>query len=178
MAELATLARPYAKAAFEVAADANKFADWSIFLGNAATAASEGAVDTLLSDPSQSGSQLAELFIDITGSESFVPGKNFLSVLAKNKRLALLPVIAEQFEKLKAEKEQSIDVEIITALEISDDTQATLVSALSKKFNRDINISNSVDKELIGGAIIRAGDLVIDGSVRGKLEKLAEAITS
>jgi F-type H+-transporting ATPase subunit delta len=99
-------------------------------------------------------------------------------LLAENKRLVLLPEISLLFENLKANQEKSVDVEITTAFEISSDVSSKLAQALKDRLQREIKLATSVDQSLIGGAIIRAGDNVIDGSVRGKLSKLAESMNS
>ncbi len=116
--------------------------------------------------------RLADLFRDELNDRS----RRFLNVLAENKRLELLPEIAEQFEVRRAEAEQSLDVEIISAYPLTDAQADNLKSALNRKYEREINLSSSVDAQLMGGAIIRAGDNVIDGSIRGKLDKLRESL--
>ena len=105
-------------------------------------------------------------------------GQNLVNVLAENKRIALLPQIFEQFEHLKAELEKAVDVEIISAFAVSDESKQKLTDALKAKLAKDVRVTTVVDETLVGGAIIRAGDMVIDGTVRGKLTKLAEAMNS
>lgn len=178
MAELITLARPYAKAAFEVAMQDNALESWSRMLALSAAITGESGVDTVLSSPSLTSEQIAESFIGVLAEELDAKGKNFVQLLAENKRLVLLPEISTLFDSLKANQEKSVDVEITTAFEISSDISNKLAQALKDRLQRDIKLATSVDQSLIGGAIIRAGDNVIDNSVRGKLSKLAESMNS
>ena len=178
MAELSTLARPYAKAAFQSGLDAGALDAWSGMLKTAAAVAGDSAVAGLLSDPSLTSEQMAAAFTDLLGDELNDQGKNFIRLLAENKRLVLLPTISTLFHSLKANQEKSIDVDITTAFEVSSETLNTLVQGLKERLARDINLSTSVDSDLIGGAVVRAGDTVIDNSVRGKLVKLAESMNS
>lgn len=178
MAELSTLARPYAKAAFEHAAAKGELQGWSESLGIAAAVAQQGEVDKLLSSPSYTAEQQAQQLIEICGDALNEQSTNFIKLLADNRRLKLLPFIQQQFETLKANREKSIEVDVVSAGEITPEQQSKLGSALSVKLGRDVNVQVSVDKTLLGGAIIRAGDTVIDGTIRGRLAKLAEALNS
>lgn len=178
MAELITLARPYAKAAFETALQDDALDKWSNMIALSAAVANEEGVSAILSSPSLSSDQIAEAFIGVCGDELDEKGKNFISLLAENKRLVLLWEISSLFETLKANQEMSVDVEITTAFEISSDVSNKLAQALKDRLKREIILATSVDQSLIGGAIIRAGDNVIDSSVRGKLSKLAESMNS
>ncbi len=178
MAELTTLSRPYAKAAFEVALADNALDKWSAMTGIAGAVASQSAVRELLAAPSLSSEQIAQAFIDVCGDELDEKGQNFIRLLAENKRLVLLPEIAELYENLKAQQEKSLDVEITTAFEVSEAVASKLADALKSRLQRDIRLATKVDQSLIGGAVIRAGDTVIDSSVRGKLAKLAESMNS
>jgi len=178
MAELTTLARPYAKAAFEVAAYADSLQTWSSMLTQMASVVSNDRVAELLLSPSLTGGQQAQIVIDLCGDEINVQLQNFVTVLSENKRLSLLPEIVGLFDILKAEQELTVDVEISTAFPLADEIEKKLAKAIKVKLNRDVKIHSQIDKNLIGGTIIRAGDLVIDDSVRGKLHKLAEAMGS
>ena len=178
MAELTTLARPYAKAAFEVALADNDLESWSKSLGNAAALVMNGEVKSFLATPSLSAEQTAQAFIQLCGEGLSDKGRKMVSLLAENKRLALLPQIFELYELLKANQEKSLDVEVTTAFDISSEVSSALVVALKDRLQREIRLSTRVDQTLIGGALIRAGDTVIDSSVRGKLAKLAESINS
>jgi len=178
MAELSTLARPYAKAAFQAAVDANALEQWSEMLTYSSAVTQNEDVVKLLSNPGLTGQQQAQTLIEVCGDKLNEAGQNLVSVLAENKRISLLPQILEQFEHLKAEQEKSVDVEIVSAFEVADETKQKLTQALKAKLAKDVRVTTSVDETLVGGAIIRAGDLVVDGSVRGKLAKLAEAMNS
>ena len=178
MAELITLARPYAKAAFETALQDDALDKWSSMIALSAAVAGEGGVSTFLSSPSLSSEQIAEAFVGICGDELDAKVKNFVTLLAEYKRLVLLPEISSLFEILKANQEKSVDVEITTAFEISSDIAEKLANSLRSRLEREINLATKVDQSLLGGAVIRAGDTVIDSSVRGKLTKLAESINS
>ncbi|MFK7914646.1 MAG: F0F1 ATP synthase subunit delta [Pseudomonadales bacterium] len=176
MAELATLARPYANAAFDIAKGDTALDVWSRMLALLGGAAETDAVQQLLETPEVEDSDKAKRLGDLFGSELNDGGKRFLQVLAENKRLGLLPEIAEQFEERRAEELQVLDVEVISAYPVSDAQAKTLADGLQRKFGREINMTSRVDDSLIGGAIIRAGDTVIDGSVAGRLTKLKETL--
>lgn len=178
MAELSTLARPYAKAAFQYAADANDLQAWSDSLALVAAVAQQQAVVKLLSSPSYTAAQQAEKTIEICGDAINDKSRGFIQVLAENRRLQLLPQISQQFEVLKANREKTVEVSVVSATEISTEQQNKLASALSAKLEREVSMQVSIDDSLLGGAIVRAGDTVIDGSIRGRLAKLAEALNS
>ncbi|MFP8966909.1 F0F1 ATP synthase subunit delta [Pokkaliibacter sp. CJK22405] len=178
MAELTTFARPYAKAAFQFAQEKGELSQWSEMLALAAVVAEDAAFRKVLSDPALTAEQQAQAVIDVCADKVTESGKTFFLTMAQQKRLVLLPEVSALFETLKAETENSTDVLVVSAFEMSDAEQEKLATALKAKLNRTITMSTEVDKSLIGGLIIKAGDMVIDGSVRGKLAKLAEAIQS
>lgn len=178
MAELSTLARPYAKAAFEFAAAAGDLQGWSDSLAVAAAVAQQDAVEKLLRSPSYTAAQQAEKMVQICGDSLSSKALNFVQVLAENRRLQLLPNIYQQFEVLRANREKTLEVTVTAAAAISSEQQEKLASALSAKLERTVNMQVSVDSNLIAGAVVRAGDTVIDGSIRGRLAKLAEALNS
>ncbi len=178
MAELSTLARPYARAAFEYARDHDSLAQWSEQLAVAAAVTGHDAVADALGNPSLTGERRAELVASICGDQIGQEGRNFLAILAENDRLELLPQISSQFDQFKANLEKSVDVEVVSAFDLADNTRDRLAEVLSNKFQRSVNVSTTTDSDLIGGVLIRAGDLVIDGSVRGRLNKLADAMNS
>ena len=177
MAELSTLARPYAKAAFEYAVT-DDLTTWSTQLALAAAVAQADNMVKVLSSPSLTSTQQAQHFIDVCGEALSAKAQNFIKVLADNKRLALLPEIAALYEQFKANREKSVDVEVATAFELDADIQEKLATALSGKLERDVNVQTSIDKSLLGGVVVRAADVVIDGSIRGRLNKLAETMNS
>ena len=178
MAELSTLARPYAKAAFEFAADAEDLQGWSTSLATAGAVAQQPAVVKLLSSPSSTAAQQAAAVIEICGDALSATGQNFIAILSENRRLQLLPQISHQFDIMKANREKAVEVDVVAAHEMGADQQQQLSDALSAKLERKVNIQVSLDKSLLGGAVIRAGDTVIDGSIRGRLTKLAESLNS
>jgi F-type H+-transporting ATPase subunit delta len=178
MAELSTLARPYAKAAFEYARDHNALEEWSAQLATCAAVAADDVVKTVLENPSLTNEQQAATLNDVCGDSTGTEVKSFVCILSSNKRIALLPEIQAQFELFKANQEKSVDVEVISAFDLDDATVTKLSEALGKKLERDVKVSTATDQDLLGGVLIRAGDLVIDGSVRGRLNKLAEAMNS
>lgn len=176
MAELTTLARPYAKAAFMAAKEDKDLAGWSKALEVAASVSAHDKVQNLLQSPSLTSEQKSESFCALCGGDLDSKQQNFMHSLAQNRRLILLPQIAILFELYKANHEKAIDVSVESAFEISSDLEKQLISALSKKLERDVTLQTSVNEALLGGALIRAGDTVIDGSVRGRLAKLAETL--
>ncbi|MGK0440729.1 MAG: F-type H+-transporting ATPase subunit delta [Pseudohongiellaceae bacterium] len=176
MAELSTLARPYAKAAFEFADSVNELAEWSTQLATAAAVAQAENITKVLTSPSLTTDQQAQTFIDVCGDALNGKAKNFIRVLADNKRLALLAEISALYEGFKANREKSVDVEIATAFELDADIQDQLAKALSSKLKREVKVQTTINKDLLGGVVIRAADVVIDGSVRGRLAKLGEAM--
>jgi len=167
MAEALTIARPYAKAAFETAQATQQLAAWSRMLAAAAAGVGEPAVQTL---------QIARIFIELVGQELGDSGANFIRLLAENRRLGLLPVIAQVFAQLRADAERTIEASVISASPLGDEERAALARALKQRLNREVTLQCETDSRLIGGAVIRAGDLVIDGSVRSKLERLGLAL--
>lgn len=176
MAELSTLARPYAKAAFEFAVKGDDLAGWSSQLATAAAVASSDKMVKVLSSPALTSGQQAQMFIDVCGSDLGDKVQNFVQVLAENKRLALLPQISALFEEFKANREKSVEVNVATVYELDETAKQNLAAKLSGLLDREVTISTTVDKDLIGGVLIRAADVVIDGSIRGRLSKLAEAM--
>ena len=178
MAELTTLARPYAKAAFEYALTANTLQSWFEALDVSAAVAGQDQVKKALGSSGLSAEQKAAVFVQVCGEQLDANFKNFIQTLASNKRLALLPYIKELFANLKAQQEKTIDVEVTAAYELPVDLINKLAQSLSAKLDREVTVNSSVDKSLLGGAIIHTGDMVIDGSVRGRLAKLAEALKS
>lgn len=178
MAELTTVARPYAKAAYEAALKQGTVAEWSATLGLSAAVANEEKMKMVLDHPALTSVQKAEAFIGVCDEQMNEASRNFVQVLAENGRLALIPEIARLFEEFKAQQEQSIDVTVETAFELTQEQEEKLAQALTKKLEREVRIHGELNKTLLGGVVIRAGDMVIDASVRGKLAKLAEAIYS
>ncbi|WP_339847710.1 F0F1 ATP synthase subunit delta [uncultured Halopseudomonas sp.] len=178
MATINTLARPYAKAAFEFASSANTLDAWSGMLALAAAAVEDDAFAQRMRNPGLTDERKAEDLLMVCEGHIDEGFGNFVKTLAEHDRLPLIPVIAELYEQHKAEHDRSIVVEVESAFELSDDQQKTLATALTKRLDRTVTPHVTINPALIGGVLIRAGDLVIDGSVRGKLDKLAEALKS
>lgn len=178
MATITTLARPYAKAAFGFASTAAALDAWSGMLALAAGAATEPVLVERMRNPGLTRDRKADDLLMVCEGHTTPEFENFIRTLAENDRLPLIPVIAELFEQYKAEHDRSIAVEVESAFEMTDDQQKTLATALTKRFDRTVTPHVTINPSLIGGVLIRAGDLVIDGSVRGKLAKLAEALKS
>ena len=176
MAELSTLARPYAKAAFEHANEKGAVDQWAEMLSLLAGLSDFDAVAELVRAPDQTPAEKAEKLIAICDDGLNAQGANFLRNLADNRRLSLLPEIQVQFNAFQAEQEKTLDVDVLAARAMDQDQQDRLAAALQQRLERTINIKVSVDATLIGGAVIRAGDTIIDGSVSGRLARLAEAI--
>ena len=176
MAERATIARPYARAAFAHAQASKDLAGWSKLLGAAATAAADKRVSRLFGNPHVTSDELVDLLGGMSQHAAGDQGKNFLRALAANRRLALLPLIAQHYEKLRAEVEGVVDVEVIAAREIAAPQQKRLEAALAKRLGREVRMHTTIDAALLGGAIVRAGDFVIDGSLKGRLERLGSAL--
>ncbi|NKQ13457.1 F0F1 ATP synthase subunit delta [Pseudomonas sp. SST3] len=173
-----TLARPYAKAAFEFASAAGRIDAWSGMLSLAAVAVDVPQVAELLKNPRLTSESKVQTLVQLLGSDIDEAFRNFVSTLGDNDRLDVLPTIRELFEELKAEAEKTLDVEVQTAFELTPAQLQTLAAALSKRLDRTVNPQQVVNPALIGGVVIRAGDVVVDGSVRGKLSQLAESLKS
>ena len=180
MAERITIARPYAKAVFQLASGQKRLAPWSGALAAAAAVVQDERVAALIGSPAVTPAQLAEftsgVAVAAVGEAGFdEQAKNFIATLAANRRLDLLPEIAARYEQLRAEAERVIDVTVTSAVALSDAQRAAITRALGKRLEREVRLHCSLDPALIGGAVVRAGDLVIDGSVRAGLSQLAAA---
>lgn len=176
MAELATLARPYARAVFDQAQATGSLHAWSEGLSVLSAVSADVKIQQMYSSPSLTAVQQARAVIDVCGDALDAKMQNLIHLLADNGRLPLLPEVAAQFEQLKADQERTVEVEITSAFAVDASTEQKLADALRTKLDRAVSVRSEVDESLLGGVVIRAGDLVIDGSVRGKLAKLSEAL--
>ena len=176
MAEFTTIARPYAQAAFKLAQQNQAIPVWSEMLGVAAVVAADTGMRKLLDNPRVTPTQLAELFVDICGDRLNDDGRNMLRLLAERRRLVLLPEIFGLYEQFKNEAEGAVQAQLISAFPATDAQKQTIAAALKQRFGRDVQMEYVTDPTLMGGAVVRAGDLVIDGSVRGKLTRLGTAL--
>ncbi len=176
MAELTTVARPYAQAVFERAQETGRLADWSDELHFAAAVAADPQMADIIESTRLTKAELAELFIGVCAERLSDDARNLVRLLAENRRLVLLPEIAAVYEVLRAAAERTVEAEMVSAYPLDDAQRGRIAEALKARLGRNVTLSATVDESLIGGAIIRAGDLVIDGSVRGKLGRLASAL--
>ncbi|WP_028485621.1 F0F1 ATP synthase subunit delta [Thiomicrorhabdus chilensis] len=176
MAELMTIARPYAEAAFAVAKEKNQLTEWSEELANLSTIASDDAMQAMIGNPEYSDENVLSVFESVMGANLTAEGKNLLSVMAENKRLAALPGVSETFEELKAEEDKRVRATIITARKATVEQKKKLSAALNAKFDAEVEISYEEDPDLIAGIKIKVGDWAIDGSAVSQLNKLGAAI--
>jgi F-type H+-transporting ATPase subunit delta len=182
MADQSTIARPYAKALFDLARSSGKLAAWSEALNAAAAVLAEPNAQRVLASPTLDDGKRADFIramsVGLKGADVFetTQGKALLALLAENDRLALLPDIAAQFDALKAHAENKVKVKFISAAAADPKVVEQVTQALKVRLGREVELELEVDATLIGGAIIRAEDMVIDGSVRARLEKLAHTL--
>jgi F-type H+-transporting ATPase subunit delta len=176
MSEAITTARPYAQAAFDEAQQLSDLKGWSEMLVTLAEAMSHPEVRSLATDPRISKSSLENLVEALAGGQPSIQQRNFVRILVDNQRLLLLPEIAAIYEALRAEAEKTVNVVVDSAFELSAAQQEKIISSLKAKMGCEITLSCNVNKELLGGAIIRAGDKVIDGSARTRLTEMANAL--
>ena len=176
MAEATSVARPYAVAAFDEARRLNDLKGWSDMLQSAAQAVANPEVRAIIVIPSVPRSQLEGLMLALSGDKISASGRNFIKLLVESQRLELLPEIAVMFEAMRAEAENSVDVVVTSAFDLNETQKQKITAAMKKRLNREIRLSCEINRELLGGVIIRAGDQVIDGSASAHLSKLATAL--
>lgn len=174
MANLSSIARPYAFAAFEVAREAKELPQWKTFLDTAALIAKDKDLARLLHNPEISSHKLYELFAGIMPTLLDEKRRNFLLLLSQNRRFAALPEIVAFYNAYVAELEKISNVRVVTAVAIDNAYKQKLAAALAKRIKREVTLHCEIDPNIIGGAIIHIGDSVIDGSIRGKLTRLLE----
>jgi len=176
MSQTLTLARPYARAVFKMAREQQRMPQWSNLLNWSARAVAEPAVQSLLGNPGVSPQALTGIVVPPGDIDPLF--QQFLSVLADTRRLDVLPEIAGLFDALRAEEERTVRATITSANPLAEDEVAKLRASLVKRFGREVVVTTAVDPALIGGAVIDAGDVVIDGSLRSKLERLGAALAN
>ncbi len=176
MAESITVARPYAQAAFDEASKLGKLKAWSDTLQAAAQAVVNLEVRAIITSPRAVKSQIENLMLALCGDKISATERNFIRLLIENQRLILLPDIATMFDALRAEAEKNVEVVVTSAFEMDEAQKQKIAAAMKKRLGRDIRLSSKVDRGLLGGIIIRAGDQVIDGSARTQLSELANAL--
>ncbi|MBB1313227.1 MULTISPECIES: F0F1 ATP synthase subunit delta [Aliivibrio] len=177
MSTMTTIARPYAKAAFDFAVEKNELNQWVQMLTFCSEVTKNKDMAQLL-DGAVAPEKLAEIFISICGEQLNEFGQNLIHIMAENGRLKVLPDVLDQYIFLQHEFEKVIDAEIISAIELTEQQKADIGAKLEARLERKVKLNCSVDEALLAGVIIRAGDLVIDNSVRGRLSRLSETLQS
>jgi F-type H+-transporting ATPase subunit delta len=175
MSEAITTARPYAQAAFEEAQKKADLKGWSEILLSLADAVTHPEIRAVATSPRVSKAQMTSLMEGLLGKATPQQG-NFVKVLVDNQRLLILPEIAAIFEGLRAEAEKTVNVVVDSAFELSAAQQQKITDSLKKRMGREIKLTCKINKELLGGVVIRAGDKVIDGSARTRLGEMANAL--
>jgi F-type H+-transporting ATPase subunit delta len=178
MADNTTIARPYAKAAFAEARADSMLDAWSGALHTAASVVEDPRMHSLLGDPHVTTAQLSQLVLDIAGAGLGEHGRNFVQILAEAHRLNCLPEIATLFDDFKDDAEGITDITVTSAAPLDAKQQQSLSAALARRLRHEVRLHCFIDPELLGGAVVRAGDLVIDGSVRGRLERIAQELVA
>ncbi|AQR66167.1 F0F1 ATP synthase subunit delta [Aquaspirillum sp. LM1] len=178
MAEIITVARPYAEAVFRLAKDEKRLLPWGDALTILAAMMENSDAVTYVTHPKRTAQEAEKLIVDVLGDRADSEVKNFIAVLLENHRLTLLPEIARQFELLKSREESVVEATVESAFPLNDAQAAELATTLKAQFGKDIRLSTSVDPNLIGGVRIKVGDEVIDASVRGKLQAMAVSLKS
>lgn len=176
MAERKTLARPYAEAAFQLAQERNELKSWGDMLDMAAVIASDSRVSAVTHDPRVERGAVAEFFASLIGDNMAKDGNNFFKLLLENDRVGLLPEIAELYRGFRADAEGRVEAEVLTAYELTDAQTSAIANGLKRRLGREVDIVSKVEPSLLGGVVIRADDLVIDGSVKGYLQTLSQQI--
>jgi F-type H+-transporting ATPase subunit delta len=176
MAEALTTARPYAQAAFEEALKLGDLKGWSEMLLSLTEAVGHPEVRAVVTSPRFLKAQVEKLMEGLLGSQAKSQQRNFVRILVDNQRLLLLPEIVALFEVLRAEAEKTVNVEVDSAFELSAAQQEKIISSLKARMGREIKLVCKVNKDLLGGVVIRAGDKVIDGSARTRLGEMANAL--
>ena len=176
MSELTTAARPYANAVYQIAAQVSGLGAWGDALALMAMVSADAAIVDKLTSPQLGNTRKGELLLAVIGDKLDEQQKNLIRLMAENNRLTLLPTVAELYEQYRAEAEGHIVAEVTSAFPLSDEQQASIVSALKNKMGRDVSITTTTDKSLIGGVVIKAGDTIIDGSMKARLAALATTL--
>jgi F-type H+-transporting ATPase subunit delta len=176
MAELATIARPYAEAAFALAREGNALPKWADMLKSLAAVSQDAQMQSAIDSPKLSSEQKTTLFTSVCGDSLNDVGRKFVQTVVSAGRAKLLPHIAQQFDALKNEAENTAIAVIRTAMPLTDVQRAEFEASLKRKFGKSIQVKETVDESLIAGAIISVGDQVIDGSAKGRLAAMAVGV--
>jgi F-type H+-transporting ATPase subunit delta len=178
MAEISTIARPYAVAAFKLGKETKSLAKWSEMLKFASAVSTDEKMLAFILNPKVLANELQDAFLNVCGKNLNEQGQNLIKVLVEYGRMSLLPAISSAFEELKAQDEGVLDAQIIAAAKISATQTKDLVKRLEAKFGKKVEATVSVDPEIIGGIKIIVGDTVIDASVKGQLQSLAYTLAA
>ena len=174
MADFTTAARPYAKAIYDLASETNTLDSWNDALANLANVVNDATMSEMLSNPDMGKQQKGELVIQIMGDNLNQQQQNLVKLMAENSRLALMGDVLEQFEVARAKAENKIEAEVVSAFELSAEQTDELINTLKNKLGcDDVTLTTTIDKSLIGGVVIKAGDIIIDASMKSQLDSLA-----
>lgn len=176
--EQTTISRPYAEAAFKRAKETDSLELWSEMLRNLTTIVKDPLMMGLIANPKVQREQLQVLILEIAGEALSAEGHNFLRVLVENDRVQLLPEIAQLYQELKAQDQGTIEAKVYSAYSVNATQKRKIASALKERLGKEVSLSTEKDPSLLGGIVIRAGDFVIDGSVRGRLQRMAASLKS
>lgn len=177
MSEFTTVARPYAKAAFDFAVEQQKVEHWQQMLVFATAVVQNPQIAQMLSG-SLAAETLANTLISLCGEQLDAGGQNLIRVMAENGRLKVLPEVLEQFIRLRATLEETVEVDVISASTLNQQQLEKISDAMKKRLSRKVKLNCKIDKSVMAGVVIRSGDMVIDGSIRGRLERLADSLRS
>lgn len=176
MADNASIARPYAKAVFDLAQESSSHESWSSALEQLSAVSNDADFGALVADPRVNGDKVAELLIDLTKDSLPEGGSNLVNLLVQNDRLDALVDIKQQYVELVAKANALVNAQVITAKALTSDQKSSLAAALEQRLGMKVELEETVDADIVGGAIIKAGDLVIDGSAKGRIEKLTNTL--
>jgi F-type H+-transporting ATPase subunit delta len=176
VADNASLARPYAKAVFSLAEETSAHEAWEAALARLSAISADEDFAGLVSDPRFDSQRLTALMVDLAGDDLPAGGDNFINLLVQNDRVEALASIHAQYTELVARAKAQVNAEVITAMPLNDEQRSLIADALEHRLGLKVNLEETVDASLIGGAIIKAGDMVVDGSAKGRIEKLSSAL--
>ena len=177
MADNATIARPYAKAVFDYAQESNSFDEWTTALDQLAVISGDESFSAVVNDPRVEDSKVTQLLIDLSKDVLPAGGTNFITLLVQNERLDSLHDVQQQYADLVAKAKAIVTADVTTAIALSEDQKSSLIQALEQRLGQKVVLEETVDAGLIGGAIIKTGDLVIDGTAKGRIEKLTSTLS-
>lgn len=178
MQDKTTIARPYAQAVFETASEESKLSEWSVMLGLLEAIVTDAQMKAVLTNPKLDAAALSDFMLGLCGDVLSETGSNLVKVLADAGRLLIIPELNKLYEQLRAEAEGVVDVTVTSAYELASEQQVSITEAMAKRLGRKVEITSDIDDSLIGGVVIRAGDSVIDASVKGRLKELTTQMTS